>query len=49
MRFWTELGSAGSWVMNTQLPPLAFFLTVVVVVVGVERMEMRPEQELVVK
>lgn len=46
-RLRSESGSAFSWVMKTHVPPLAFFL--VVVVVGWERMEIRPEQELVVK
>lgn len=36
--------------MKTHLPPLAFFLVGLLKgVVGVERMEIRPEQELVVK
>lgn len=36
--------------MKTHLPPLAFFFVGLVMgVVGCERMEIRPEQELVVK
>lgn len=46
-----EKGGTGSWEMKTQVPPLAFFLTVVAVAaaIGWARIEMRPEQELVVK
>lgn len=46
-RLRSESGSAFSWVMKTHVPPLAFFLEVEVV--GWERTEIRPEQELVVK
>lgn len=48
-----EKGGTGSWDTKTQVPPLAFFLTVVAaaaaVSIGWARTEMRPEQELVVK
>lgn len=46
-----ELGLARSWEMKSQDPPRAFFLLVggVGVHFGWERIEIRPEQELVVK
>lgn len=43
------MGSTGSWEMKSQEPPLAFFLEVGLGCRGWEKMEMRPEQELVVK
>lgn len=45
-----EVGSTGLWEIKSQVPPFAFFLEVVrEEMVGWEKMEMRPEQELVVK
>lgn len=47
------MGFTGSWEMKSQVPPLAFFLEVGsgsgVGFMGWEKMDMRPEQELVVK
>lgn len=45
----TELGLTESWEMKSQEPPRAFFLLVGGGDFGWERMEIRPEQELVVK
>lgn len=48
-RLRTESGSAGSWVMKSHVPPKAFFLVLSFECRGWERIEIRPEQELVVK
>lgn len=45
----TESGSAGSCETKSHVPPLAFFLGFGASEMGWERMEIRPEQELVVK
>ncbi len=44
----TESGSAGSWETKSHEPPLDFFLDSVWCL-GWEKIEIRPEQELVVK
>lgn len=47
----TESVSAGSWETKSHVPPLAFFLVLLTLFVcfGWDRIEIRPEQELVVK